>query len=220
MPARNIVKRYVAGGVYHIYNRGVEKRKIFLDKQDCVVFQRYLKLYLATIDEVKKIKVPRLHSFLQNNMHDEIDLYAFALMPNHIHLEIRQKNADSIGKFMKRLSTSYVMYFNRKYNRVGALFQNIYKASNVESDPYLLHLSRYIHLNSSKIDNSKIDFADFCSYPYYLGEKEASWVKTDPILRYFSKSNITSKGTSYEDFVMNYQTAPEEILGDLVIEAN
>ena len=218
MPAKNIVKNYIEGGYYHIYNRGVEKRNIFLDKQDCVVFQRYLKLYLATPSEVEKIQIPRIQSFLRFNMHCEIDLLAFSLMPNHIHLLIKQRDKDSIAKFMKRLTTSYVMYFNRKYNRVGALFQNIYKAAHIEDDPYLLHLSRYIHLNPTKIKHEKIDFTDFCSLPYYLGDKEATWVKTNEILTYFDSSRIKGKGIFYREFVDNYKTPPEEILGSLIIE--
>ncbi len=220
MPAKNIVKTYVEGGYYHIYNRGVEKRDIFLDKQDCVVFQRYLKLYLADPSEVAKIDVPRIRTFLQNNMHGELDLLSFALMPNHIHLQIKQKNKDSIVRFMKRLTTSYVMYFNRKYKRVGPLFQNAYKASLVRGDSYLLHLSRYIHLNPTKISHNTIDFKDFCSLPYYLGEKESSWLKREEILCYFKGYKIKNKGNSYGDFVNSYAKSPDLILGNLVIEEN
>jgi putative transposase len=213
-----MVKRYMPGGYYHIYNRGVEKRDIFLDKQDFVVFQRYLKLYLGSKKDVKKIRVPRIQIFLKNNMYDEIDLLAFSLMPNHIHLELRQKKADSIIRFMKRLTTSYVMYFNKKYNRVGGLFQNSYKAALIQTDPYLLHLSRYIHVNPTKTHNKGVNFKDFCSFPYYLEEKNASWLKTDPILSYFKSSRIKYKGSSYEEFVNEYKVPPEQILGDLVIE--
>lgn len=218
MPAKNIVKTYIENGYYHIYNRGVEKRDIFLDKQDCVVFQRYLKLYLADPIEVSKIDVPRIHTFLKNNMHGDLDLLAFALMPNHIHLQVKQKNKDSIAKFMRRLITSYVMYFNRKYKRVGPLFQNAYKASLIESDSYLLHLSRYIHLNPTKIINHKIDFKDFCSLPYYLGTKESSWLRREEIFSYFDSYKRKNKGKTYEEFVFSYKTTPEKILGNLIIE--
>ena len=114
--------------------------------------------------------------------------------------------------------TSYVMYFNRKYKRIGPLFQNVYKAALIDSDPYLLHLSRYIHLNPRKITHPKIDFTEFCSFPYYLGEKQASWVKTDEILTYFKQSSMKGKGNAYEEFVNNYKTPPERILGGLILE--
>lgn len=218
MPSRNIIKNYVEGGYYHIYNRGVEKRDIFLDKQDCVVFQRYLKLYLADPQEVKKIQIPRLQVFLQNNMYGELDLLAFSLMPNHIHLQVRQNSKDSIAKLMRRLTTSYVMYFNRKYKRVGALFQNVYKAARIQDDFYLLHLSRYIHLNPTKIKHDAIDFTDFCSMPYYTGKKEASWVQKEEILNYFNSYKANNKGKTYEEFVTSYNKKPELILGNLIID--
>jgi len=149
MPARNIVKSYIENGYYHIYNRGVEKRDIFLDEQDCKVFLHYLKLYLSPIEELRELNLPglRILRFIRLNLSQEVNLLAFSLMPNHIHLQIKQTTKDGIVKFMRRLSTSYVMYFNRKYQRVGALFQNTYKAVLIESDPHLLHLSRYVHLN-------------------------------------------------------------------------
>jgi putative transposase len=151
-------------------------------------------------------------------MHNEIDLLAFALMPNHIHLQIKQKKSDSIAKFMKRLTTSYVMYFNRKYKRVGALFQNIYKAALINDESYLLHLSRYIHLNPINTNHLTIDFSDFCSLPYYTGNKEASWVKKDEILGYFKSYKANNKGKTYIEFVNTYKIAPEAILGDLTID--
>lgn len=218
MPSKNIVKTYVENGYYHVYNRGVEKREVFLDKQDCVVFQRYLKLYLGDPEEVRKIDIPRVKSFLKYNMRNELQLLAFSLMPNHIHLLIKQRDKDSISKFMRRLITSYVMYFNRKYNRVGPLFQNRYKAALVQTDPYLLHLSRYIHLNPQNINHSKIDFQDFSSYPYYKNEKIASWLNINLILDYFKNKKFKQKGDSYIDFVENYKEKPEKLLGGLVIE--
>lgn len=208
MPSRNIIKQYVENGYYHIYNRGVEKREIFLDEQDCAAFLYYLKLYLSPIEELKQLNFPglRILKFIRLNLFQEIDLMAFALMPNHFHLQIKQKTADGMIKLMKRLVTAYVMYFNKKYKRVGSLFQNRYKAALIETDEYLLHLSRYIHLNNSKIASEKIDFKEFSSYPYYMGQKHASWVKPQEILGYFrsaQKENLKDI-LSYQSFVEDY----------------
>lgn len=208
MPSRNIIKQYVEGGYYHIYNRGVEKRDIFMDEQDCAIFLYYLKLYLLPIDELKQLNFPglRVLRFIRLNLSQEVDLLAFALMPNHVHLLIKQKTVDGIVKFMKRLATGYVMYFNRKYKRVGSLFQNRYKAVLIERDSYLLHLSRYIHLNPTKINNEKLNFKEFTSYPYYLGQKQASWIKPDEILGYFrsAKKEDLKDIHSYQSFVEDY----------------
>lgn len=222
MPAKNIVKNYIENGYYHIYNRGVEKRDIFLDEQDCKVFLHYLKLYLSPIEELKDniIINSRILRFIRLNLSQEVNLLSFALMPNHIHLQIKQRTHDGIIKLMRRLTTSYVMYFNKKYGRVGGLFQNTYKAILIQEEAYLLHLSRYIHLNPFKLPKNLINFLEFSSYPYYLGQKNASWVKPKEILDYFrSAQNIGDKDMlSYQNFVENYQADSREILGNLTLE--
>ena len=222
MPSKNIIKEYVENGYYHIYNRGVEKRDIFLDEQDCIIFLHYLKLYLSPIEELKQLDLPglRISKFITLNLSAEVDLLAFALMPNHIHLQIKQKTADGIVKLMKRLATAYVMYFNKKYLRVGSLFQNTYKATLIETDEYLLHLSRYIHLNPAKTIFKKINFKEFTSYPYYLGQKHASWIKPQEILRYFRSARRKNLKDilSYQSFVEDYKESSVEILGPLIIE--
>ncbi len=222
MPSKNIVKEYIENGYYHIYNRGVEKRTIFLDEQDCIVFLHYLKLYLSPIDELKQLDLPglRVLKFIRLNLSQEIDLLAFALMPNHVHLQIKQKTADGIVKLMKRLATAYVMYFNRKYKRVGSLFQNRYKAALIETDEYLLHLSRYIHLNPSKIVHKTVNFKDFSSYPYYMSQKHTSWIKPQEILGYFRSAQRKDLKDilSYQSFVEDFKESSAELLGPLILE--
>lgn len=225
MPAKNIVKTYIENGYYHAYNRGVEKRQIFLDEQDCKVFLYYLKLYLSPIEELQKLNQPgiRIQRFLPLNLSQEIDLLSFALMPNHIHLQIKQLTKNGITKLMRRLLTSYSMYFNKKYERVGSLFQGTYKAILITSESHHLHLSRYIHLNSAGIiTKSLLNFTNFSSYPYYLGTMQASWVKPQEILNYFKtakKSNLKDI-LSYQSFVEDYKLDSQDILGDLTLEDN
>ncbi len=222
MPARNVVKTYVENGYYHIYSRGVEKREIFLSEQDCVVFLHYLKLYLSPVEELMLLIQPglRIQRFIPLNLSAEIDLLSFALMPNHIHLQIKQHTKDGIIKLMRRLLTSYVMYFNKRYDRVGSLFQGTYKAVFIEQDAYLLHLSRYIHLNPINLKTSDINFIDFSTYPYYLGERRASWVKPQEILSYFktTQKHDYKDVPSYQSFIEDYELDSQEILRDLVIE--
>lgn len=81
------------------------------------------------------------------------------------------------------------MYFNLKYDRVGPLFQSRYKASIINNDPYLIHISRYIHLNPSDYENYK-----YSSYQSYLGENTYPWLKISKILDLF-------KNSDYEEFV-------------------
>ncbi|RJP47563.1 MAG: hypothetical protein C4584_00210 [Armatimonadetes bacterium] len=221
MPSKNIIKTYVEDGYYHIYNRGVEKRQIFLDEQDCKVFLHYLRLYLSPKEELLKTPniTKRLDKFILKNLSQEIDLLCFTLMPNHIHLLVKQYTTEGMAKLMKRLSVAYVAYFNKKHKRIGHLFQDTYKAALITKDPYLLHLTRYIHLNSKDL-STNINFLEFSSYPYYLGEKSASWIKPQEILKHFNnnKQSPNYNQFSYKSFVEDYKKDSKEILGGLILE--
>lgn len=229
MPSKNVVKQYLENGFYHIYNRGVEKRDIFLDDLDYRVFLHLLKFYLSPPREENKIKHPltdltgfnpvRLRPMI--TLHDEIDLLTYCLMPNHFHLLVKQLTVRGITKFLRKLSTTYSMYFNRRYKRVGHLFQGIFKASLIEKDDYLLHLSRYIHLNPSELKDVNFITYPYSSYQYYLGNKKAPWIKPQFILEYFQtrgSPNLPKKINSYKKFVEDYLEDPKEILGPLILD--
>lgn len=224
MPAKNRVKQYLENGYYHIYNRGVEKRSIFLDQQDYAVFLSYLKEYLLPKDEqtlFMKLSDPTLSPSERektlrllrlNNFTNEISLLCYCLMPNHFHFEIKQKNSGSIDKFMNSLGTRYTMYFNKKYKRVGSLYQGVYKAVLVNSDEHLLYLSAYIHKQSLPLKEAFSD-GQPSSYHDYLGKRKTEWVKSDEILSYFSKSKHF---LSYESFID--QKNDFTSIGELLIE--
>lgn len=223
MPARNIIKPYVENGYYHVYNRGVEKRVIFVDEQDTKVFLSYLKDYLSPKDWVTLMKTAsntilspeekaRMGQLMRmNNFAEEIELLAYCLMPNHFHLLIKQNSFRSIEKFMRSLGTRYVKYFNQKYEgRVGGLFQGAYKGVLVKSEEQLLWLTRYIHRNPTK------DSPFPSSYPNYLGLIKQGWVKPGEILKYFSKSGFNSYRSFVEDNKLD-DTAMTRI-GGLILE--
>lgn len=208
MPSKNSIKHYADNSYYHIYNLGVEKRAIFSDQQDYAVFISYLRDYLTPKDSEKlleKLSSPLITSQEKNeilrklrinNFTDEITLLAFCLMPNHFHLLIKQKNSGSIDKFMNSLATRYTMYFNKKYERVGSLFQGVYKAVLVSTNEQLLQLSRYIHKQA--MNSYHLAGQDWLySYPEYLREKQTSWVKPEEVLNFFSKNN---PNLSYRNF--------------------
>ncbi len=214
MASRNSVKEYIPNSFYHIYNRGVEQRKIFLDEQDYSVFLSYLQTYLSPVDKEnlenvlsspasspkekdKALKLLRLKNYSEN-----LDLVCYALMPNHFHLLVRQKDI-VINSFANSLGTRYAMYFNRKYKRKGVLFQDVYKAVSVESEEQLLHLSRYIHMNPIKASNPSLP----SSFPEYLGKRKTDWIKPNYVLDYFSVSNPKF---SYQDFI-SLPSDPESI---------
>lgn len=222
MPSRNVVKVYVKGGVYHIYNRGVAKSAIFNDKQDFAVFLSYLKEALTKPSQQKTIFSLRGRTFkavrrLPKNFYQQVNLLAYCLMPNHFHFLIKQNDAVSITSFIRSIINRYAKYFNKKYNRVGPLFQGKYKAALVDKENYLLHLTRYIHLNP--FEPGSFD-RTYSSYPEYLGIRKTKWIKPDAVLSFFTKSTIPelNKINSYKDFVEKYKTDSATVLGELTLE--
>ena len=192
MPKRNLIKEYASDTYYHIYSRGINKNKVFLDDDDKTVFCSLLKRYLSpeTTKDYKR--------HLYNNFYDKIDLLAYTLMPNHFHLLIYQKDDErAIAEFMRSLMTSYGMYFNKKYRRQGPVFQSNYLASRIDSDGYLDHISRYIHLNPADWETTTDSSIDF-----YSGRRKADWIKPSVILDMFSSFE------SYIEFLYDYD--PDE----------
>ncbi len=212
MPAKNRRKQYLENGYYHIYNRGVEKRIIFQDQQDYNVFLSYLKEYLSPKNEKllhERLSEPNLNSIERdkilkilslNNFSSEISLLAYCLMPNHFHFFVKQKNASSIDKFMNSLCTRYSMYFNKRYKRVGSLYQGVYKAVLITNESQFLHLSRYIHKQAVAFQGLALEGyrGQPSSYLDYMGSRKTEWVHPEEVLSYFSKANPS---LSYENFV-------------------
>lgn len=218
MPGKNVIKTYVENGYYHIYNRGVEKRIIFQDELDYLTFLGYLKLYLSPPSPISNIFIP----LNQPKLHEEVNLLSYCLMPNHYHLLLHQITKNGIEKLLRRIATKYVMYFNKRNQRVGPLFQSIFKAVRVETDNQLLHLSRYIHLNPIKDVPFKgnILIKAYSSYKNYLGLANQGWVHPKEILSFFATARKTTlKDThSYQSFVENYKADPQEGVEGLTLD--
>lgn len=207
MPAKNSIKEYEPNGFYHIYNRGVEKRAIFVDVDDYKKFLSYLKLYLDKPNlQGLTLKDETGHTISPSrklcNFNEEIELEAYCLMPNHFHFLIHQHEERSIARFMQALITKYSMYFNKKYKRVGGLFQGRYKTVRIIGEEQYTYVSKYIHRNPLDLptgsDPEGLQNYKYSSYGNYLGLFQQSWVKTEDILSYFSKTNPRN---TYQAFV-------------------
>src|SRR3989344_7619419 len=147
MPSKYRIRNFEENGYYHLFNRGVEKKKIFLDNQDYKIFLYYSFVYLKPLNDVLSTypQLPiRLHS---KNLSGEIDLISYCLMPNHFHLLLKQYTKTGFSKLAKQTTNAYTEYFNKKYKRTGSLMQGTFKSVKVNTDEQLVHLSRYIHLN-------------------------------------------------------------------------
>lgn len=197
MPGRNIIKQYAAESYYHIYTRGVNKQATFLGEADYAVFVGLLKRYLSE----QPAKSASRHIY--PTYRDRIELLAYALMPNHVHLFIYQRDERAISEFMRSLMTSYGMSFNRVHKRVGPVFQSRYRASLISDDAYLEHISRYIHLNPTDWRTS-----DKTSLDYYRGTRKSDWVRPKRVLDKFTSSEM------YLKFVEDYE-AQKQMLDEL-----
>ena len=165
------VTPFVIREFYHLYSRGVEKRVIFLDTED---YQHFL--YLMYICNTKKsIKLRDIEKNFDRG-ETVVNIGAYCLMPNHFHVLIREKVQSGISDYMRKLLTAYSMYFNKKYERTGRLFESVFKSDYINGDNYLKYLYSYIHLNPAKLKNkdwredknrdtdSLLDFV--CKYKY------------------------------------------------------
>lgn len=140
---------------YHVYNRGTEKRRIFLSKSDYARFVALLYVCNQNKPVSTDFRGPTSEVFSGRSEETLVDIVAYCLMPNHFHLLVRTKESADVGKFMQKLSTGYTMYFNKRYERSGVLFQGKFKATHVHDDEYLKYLVSYIHLNPIKLFEPK-----------------------------------------------------------------
>ena len=141
MPAINTIKERAPESNYHVYARGNNKQIIFIDNSDYDYFLNLLERYFS--DEL----IIGKSGILYPNFINRVEIIAYCLMPNHFHLLLYQFGVMDMEMFMRSLMTSYSKYFNLKYKRTGYVFEGRYKAAIINSDEYLLHISRYIHQN-------------------------------------------------------------------------
>jgi putative transposase len=169
---------FAPGEYYHIYNRGTDKRLIFLDNIDR---ERFVSLLYLTNSGIpihrSDHRVAALDAiFLIDKETTLVDIGAYCLMPNHFHMLVHEHSERGISMFMQKLLTAYTMYFNKRHSRSGALFEGTFRATHADTDNYLQYLFAYIHLNpigtidagwkEKKITN-KVEAKKFLeTYPY------------------------------------------------------
>jgi len=168
--------------IYHIYNRGVEKRTIFHDDNDKLRFQQLL--YLANGDRSFVFKRIRGEPLERDRGTPTTSLLSYSLMTNHFHIIALEREQGSISSFMGKLSTAYSMYFNTKNERTGTLLCRPFRAKHVDNDDYFRWLVSYVHLNPLDLIEPRwkekralevrkaTDFLTsyrFSSYPDYFG---------------------------------------------------
>lgn len=192
-------KEFSIGEIYHIYNRGNNKEKIFFDNQDYRAF--IFRLGLALGFSQKKLSENSLMYFPKsririNSKPNIFKLHSFCLMPNHFHLLVKQTTDTPISNLILKLCTSYSMYFNKKYKRVGNVFQDCFKSVLVKSNPQLMWNSAYIHMNpvEGKLVNDPKDY-EWSSYKDFIDKRNFVFVSKDLIPVIFTNKEIFIKET-------------------------
>ncbi len=152
-----------AGNCYHIYNRGNQKNKIFFERENYLFFLRNWRKYFD----------------------GTLDLFCYCLMPNHYHFLLKPLD-DDFSHRMQNFTISYVIAFNKRYNRVGHLFQGNFKAKPVQDNNVLIHLTKYIHLNPviAGLVSEPQHWA-FSSYRDYVKIRNGTLVKPELIFEQF-----------------------------------
>lgn len=188
---------HAPGVLYHVIVRGNQRQKTFLSPTDYQIY---------------------LEKFTQYRRQYDVTVYAYCLMPNHVHLLLECGKAP-LGRFMQGLQQSYTQYYNRKYRKAGHLFQGRYKAILCQKDTYLLELIRYIHLNPvrSKLATRSQDYG-YSGDPAYRSGKATAMVDPRTVLKMLGGIG------GYKKFIQDgleaghreeyYEVADQRFLGD------
>ena len=194
---------FIKGEIYHIYNRGIEKRIIFEDKQDFSEFLDMMKQFNDKNRFGGRVLNKRLERQGKTLSREPwVDILAYCLLPNHFHFILREEKENGISKFMQKLGTGYTMYFNKKNKRSGSLFQGKFKSKHIKSQTILEYLSVYVNLNfevhkasktflNSNEKNNNLKKQDYrSSWSEYIADTASNTVprlcNTEYVLKSFS----------------------------------
>ncbi|HPC19865.1 MAG TPA: transposase [Kiritimatiellia bacterium] len=180
----------IAGGIYHVTSRGNERLAIFRDDRDRARF---------------------LNNLADSSETYQVRIYLYCLMPNHAHLVV-ETPLGNLDRFMGSLLTGYAVYFNRRHERTGHLMQGRYDARMVEGNNYLLKLSRYVHLNPVKVQETRelplrerlrlLRDYPWSSFQEYAGViPPVGWLATGPVLAMVAEGRNANRAKAYARFV-------------------
>lgn len=196
----------VTGEFYHVYNRSIAKELIF-------DMPLYLKHALNTVEYYRFPQKLRFSAFKKllgkakvnyinyiTSQKPLVEIYAFALMPNHFHFQLKQNREGGIAKFLSNFQNSFAKCFNTINNRDGSLFQDSFKSRIITSIDQFIHVSRYIHLNpitSSLVKYEELKSYPLTSYSWYANPNLNRFIEIDIILNHFKSFD------KYDKFMRN-----------------
>lgn len=208
---------------YHIYNRSIDKKLIFEQSKDLIRGLDLLNYYIypqkISFAKYKKMSAVQRDLYKVSYLKQKpwVEIYAYAVMPNHYHLLLKQISDAGVSRFISNFQNAFARYFNIKNERKGFLFQGAFKVKKIEKDEIFLHISRYIHLNpltSGLVNKEELLISALTSLPIYIGNDnhQYDFVNTSFILGSFASNS------SFEKFVFNqvdYQKTLKQIKDDL-----
>lgn len=202
------------GELYHIFNRGTEKRKIFLNRKDYERFLTNLILFNTTGGNITNVSRYGLNQALEKGPENPlVKVHAFVLLPNHFHFILEPVVEGGVSRLMHKLEMGYSKYFNKFYSRSGNLFQGTYKAVHLDNDSYVNYLPLYLHLNPLDLLPSEFNWKEkgirnkkealkflkeyeWSSLPTYLGRDNLSFLEKDFFRQIYEDSNTWIKELS------------------------
>lgn len=201
---------------FHVINRGLEKKLLFISGKDLTRFVDTLSYYQYK-DSPARFSFRKRPGIVPNSDKPRVplvEIVCFCLMPDHFHLLLNQRAPQGVSMFLSKVTNSYTRYFNARYKRKGPLVQGTFKAVEIENDNDLLNISRHIHLDPLLNHIvSDLKAFPFSSYPHFLGIKEG-FCQKEPILSHFKSAH------EYENFVLNKKDYTKSIqhMGKLLLE--
>ena len=172
---------YKQGGIYHLYNRGCDKRDIFLGTNNYRFF-------------LKKIRLSKIKY--------DLDIIAYCLMPNHFHLFVRQNSEVTIAKWIQKVLSGYVQAFNKQNNRKGTLFEGATQPRLINSGEYLYNIIHYIHFNpvKAKLVSNPADWS-YSSYKTWISDSE------NPLISKKFREEFFSSAEDYKQSFKEYSNS-------------
>lgn len=200
MPAKHLYRVNTEGSFHHVYNKGIEGRAIFVDDQDYKTFLSFLEEYLSPPKDAQSTQKEFLVKGRKfkgvphqpKNYFSKVELVAYNLNPGSFNLLLHQKEGSTISNFIRSICTRYSIYFNKKYQRTGSLFEGPFKSVHLADGSAVLLLTREFHKSGG-----------YSSYPEYLGQRNSAWIKSDIGLSFNKQGN-------YKDFVEKHNLNQKE----------
>lgn len=223
---------FITNSCYHLLNRGVEKRNIFMNDADRRRFLVSLSMFNTETPIINlSEKLARNEIEVSPRLERLVHIVAYCLMRNHFHILLVQAKDRGIEKFMQKLGTGYTMYFNKRYERVGSLFQGVFKSVPVDTDEHLYYLPHYIHANpldlndpgwrENSIENKNIALKTIGDYPWssykhYTNKIDDPIIDNDMIVELFSNKKLVVD--SMEEWLGNMTAKNNLINSGLTLE--